>query len=657
MQFSWKSLNYLINLNNISFHEFQQKLTLAGFEIEDIEYNDQLNDKLIKLSITSNRKDEAYYMGLIDEITTIFQQPLKIKLTNSLNYSYLPQNIHQEYELFPYIKINIIHYRKEICQPKWMNTYFNQNNHSNISLLNLIKKYIKIKWNQDIQYFSINENLIKNNINHLYQKLLIQLKKQNNTNELYINNHKLTELNDIKNNKYILLYLPMNKKQYLNHFINSYDELIYLLGTYTNSTISKSYDYIDNILYNKKQKIIFLKEKIIHDTLGPIKKNNNTKLENLHNKKIISILNRLYLKPKYNFFYKHFINHIPTYKINDLQREIDIVEEIGRIYGFHHFLDNIPNIKKKGKISKKTYYIKKIRSILRNLGLNEIVNTSLSTMNKNQYTLYNPMIEEQKCLRNNLLEGIINNYLYNIKINRKNNHIELFEIGKIFPKKNIFHEEINIAGIIHNNHYHRNDWKEKIHNMNWFHAKGLLEIFLETLEVKINWNYTNHYSSKFQNINHLFHDNNKLLLYNMHSQEPIGLFGQINNSLTSGKNNCYIFEINLNNLINSINHKSHLNYNIQSYSIYPLVTRDINIQVNYRYNFEELKEFLISNNKDVIESIYLLNAYNNSIKKIQSLCLRINYRSKYKTLTNDDIQKIEEKMIVFINKFSNSNVS
>nr|QCI07551.1 Phenylalanine-tRNA ligase beta subunit [Malaconema sp.] len=57
MKFSWKTLNYFINLESIKFEKIIEHLTLAGFEVDNIEDSTEIKDKIINLNITANRKE------------------------------------------------------------------------------------------------------------------------------------------------------------------------------------------------------------------------------------------------------------------------------------------------------------------------------------------------------------------------------------------------------------------------------------------------------------------------------------------------------------------------------------------------------------------------------------------------------------------------
>jgi phenylalanyl-tRNA synthetase beta chain len=89
---------------------------------------------------------------------------------------------------------------------------------------------------------------------------------------------------------------------------------------------------------------ILLQYKTIKEILGPIKEsseNNNSLTPDL----ITNYLNRL----KFNHIYHRskliWEVNIPYLRSDDITREIDLVEEIGRLHGFNNFLARLPKIK------------------------------------------------------------------------------------------------------------------------------------------------------------------------------------------------------------------------------------------------------------------------------------------------------------------------
>nr|QCI08463.1 Phenylalanine-tRNA ligase beta subunit [Spermothamnion repens] len=619
-------------------------MTLSGFETNKLTDHSNNQDYIIDIDITSNRKDTSNVVGMAKEISIIFNIPLKIVIFNT--YQYISKPFYQNNNIHNIKYFRSIYITKVIQTntPVWLKKYIKLHSDSHSmydknNLLNSIKQYIKIKWGNNIYYFDGNK---PKNIKALKEKQYDYLIK-----------NTINYTNNDTNNKIILcMFINDNniENQHPYHLINSYNDTIQLLSTYSKCTIGKLSEQNYNL--RNQQQHIKLNKVCLYNILGPIiSKQNNTLTVKQH----LKILSQLQLQPSYKK--KIFKLHIPSHRQIDLMRDIDITEEIARIYGFNNFIDKIPYKHKKGYISKRRLLLKKVKNILCYLGLNEVINSSIvkQDINMNTLTIYNPMTEEQTSMRSNLLENLINNYTYNIK--QKNYLVEMFEVGKTFSQtQNKINEKIEVSGILYNPNYIRSNWEKNTEYMNWFHAKGIIENFFEQLESNIYLQLVA--NTEIKTINYLksiLNPHKTMGIYNQVNDNLIGIFAQINNlHYKNLRNNQlpYIFSIDLDKLLLTIKSVNHFNYIIKPYSSYPSITRDISIHINNQYNILKIKKCILYKYKELVESIKVVNFYRNSKSKSNILCLRITYRSLKTTLENHDINNIHEDIESIIHKIA-----
>lgn len=121
---------------------------------------------------------------------------------------------------------------------------------------------------------------------------------------------------------------------------------------------------------------------------------------------------------------------VPPYRYRDLEREIDLIEEVARLYGYDHFTDTLPTQSEVGYIPTNLQIQRKIRSSLQGLGLTELMQYSLVSANQAQIKIANPLFSEYSALRSNLIDGLINAFEYNQA--QGNGYLKGFEIGRIF---------------------------------------------------------------------------------------------------------------------------------------------------------------------------------------------------------------------------------
>lgn len=120
---------------------------------------------------------------------------------------------------------------------------------------------------------------------------------------------------------------------------------------------------------------------------------------------------------------------------NDIKAKEDLVEEVGRIYGYENLTPKeIPDLRGRAIIGKEFYYAENIKNILNNLGFDEV---SLYTLVQNGYfEVAYPLSSDKKFLRSDLSSGVLDSVSKNFKnlpiIGGRD--VKVFEIGKIFGK-------------------------------------------------------------------------------------------------------------------------------------------------------------------------------------------------------------------------------
>jgi phenylalanyl-tRNA synthetase beta chain len=135
-----------------------------------------------------------------------------------------------------------------------------------------------------------------------------------------------------------------------------------------------------------------------------------------------------------------FTVHIPSWRL-DVEREIDLIEEIARLHGYDKFANSLPEYS--GAVVELPHAKKdaSLRSSLLALGYDEAVSLSfISHEDAEQFSsvpvieLANPLSAEASVMRTSLVPGMLNMLAYNL--NRDSNHVRLFETGNIFALSN-----------------------------------------------------------------------------------------------------------------------------------------------------------------------------------------------------------------------------
>src|SRR5258708_1731102 len=131
-----------------------------------------------------------------------------------------------------------------------------------------------------------------------------------------------------------------------------------------------------------------------------------------------------------------FSVRIPTWRL-DIEREIDLIEEIARLHGYNNFPNTLPAFA--GAVAEIPRAAKesKLRSSLLALGYNEAVSLSFIAHEDAEtfsstpvIELANPLSEEASLMRSALLPGMLNMLAYNL--NRGTDDVRLFEMGDVY---------------------------------------------------------------------------------------------------------------------------------------------------------------------------------------------------------------------------------
>lgn len=717
MYISLKWIQNLIDLHYISLTLLSEKLTLSGFEIEEILKTFYLKetDFILNINLTANRSDLFNITGFAREISSILIKKKDFYLVNTIQLNNLYSTISKKknngnglkcfmwnyflQKKYFYLnkKNNISHFNgcytffylesnllKINPSPQWLQKCLNT---ANINIINNVYDTINfVTLETSYPFFACDLNKLKSFLNATtftfstryplpQQKFEIEINKfvelsQDNL-LLYINNVPISIiglliLKDIEINaatKEILIFgglfdsvqirkssqilglrtqqsIHLEKNLNFNNLEQAFIRLKSLLKV-QNITFSKTLlpkieiiqtlkkesfnRYVENI-----RPILKLKYKEVNNLRG------NSKL--LTNSQIISILESLHFKI-IKTTEKTCQLYIPLSREEDIEKEVDLLEEIIRISGFNNFLSMEANLKQLGTISKLEKLKRIIRNHFINLGLNEILHYTInSNSSSNEVKLKNPIVTETRVFRNNLLNELINKYFFNKK--QKNKNFEAFEIGRTYflsPLGDVKELEL-ISGIFGGTIYNTY-WAEQKNSINWFEAKGFMEQIFNLLNISPTWRRLDNKQIT------LLHPNRsaQLILNN----QNIGVFGQIHpflaktNSITD---EIYLFELNL-DLLNTLWKPIQiLPYTL--YSFHPVSIIDLAFIKSNKVTFEEVKNNMYKIGTPLIESIELFDCYEGSVIPLgyQSLAFKLKFRSFNRTLTTQEINIIIKKM-------------
>lgn len=176
---------------------------------------------------------------------------------------------------------------------------------------------------------------------------------------------------------------------------------------------------------------------------------------------------------------------VPAYRA-DVTREIDVIEEILRIYGYNK-IDSPSKISftpaklnPEDQDALENAWARELQSN----GFNEVMNNSLTSVNDDTdaVKLLNPLSGDLQFMRKSLLEGLLENADYNIK--RKTADIKFFELGKIYHKRKNYEERKQLAMLVSGRNSAEN-WLHPKSATDFYYLKSYVKILLDKLNVNI----------------------------------------------------------------------------------------------------------------------------------------------------------------------------
>ena len=358
----------------------------------------------------------------------------------------------------------------------------------------------------------------------------------------------------------------------------------------------------------------------------------------LKKEEVIDVFTRLGFKVKEN----HAVFHVsvPTRRL-DINIKEDLIEEVGRIYGYEHVVGKLPVLEtKEGSYSKKELLTKELHHRLQGLGLTEVITYSLVRKEDvNKYTNYqneditllDPLTEDRKYLRKSSIPSLLNVWEYNISRNQKN--VAIYESGNIYYKENEeYIEKPMISGLLYGIGTN-NLWQQEKIVVDFYYVKGIIENIMKYLGLN------NRYSFDTNNLPKEFHPGRSCAL--LIDREVVGYFGQVHP--TDCKKEVYVFEL---DLLKIMSHKVRM-VKYKEVSKYPAIHKDVAFIVEKKITSKEIMDVLKHVGGRMVTNIDVFDVYTgeNVGENEKSIAYSITFEDATKTLTDEEVMKVFNKMI------------
>ncbi|MFA4843382.1 MAG: phenylalanine--tRNA ligase subunit beta [Candidatus Margulisiibacteriota bacterium] len=377
---------------------------------------------------------------------------------------------------------------------------------------------------------------------------------------------------------------------------------------------------IDSIGQAMKPKVIELRPERVNAILGA----------DITEGDMISILKRLGFEVK-KAEGKKLKVEIPLFRAMDIEREIDLVEEIARIWGFNRIEPTLPNTSFPGKeVERFDPFLAKVREILTGEGLDEVQSYSLIGPRELAQIGYpadqtvkvsNPLTVEQSVLRPLLLPGMLNVLKHNQ--NRQVENVMIFEIGRVFKpsKEKLPLEGWRVTGLLCGRPFMSALDKGEV---DYFFVKGVVENLLAGLGIEMP----------------AIAPSEHALLQPGKGAElaGIGQFGALHPDIARRAEltkPVFFFAFDLDALFKL--KPAEARY--QPLPKYPAVDRDISMFIPAGVSNQQIVEMVEAIGGELVEAVYPFDKFN------ESIAYRIIYRHPERTLTEEAVNARHQLVI------------
>ena len=333
---------------------------------------------------------------------------------------------------------------------------------------------------------------------------------------------------------------------------------------------------------------------------------------------------------------------IPAYRV-DVQREIDVIEEILRVYGYNNIkFSNKVNATVANSPRTEDYKIQNVVATqLNSQGFHEIMANSLTTADyiqlsemlkeEHNVTMLNPLSSDLATMRQSLLFSGLEAISYNI--NRKNTDLKLFEFGKTYHNYPSGYEEKKHLTLFLTGNRNQETWTTSQKPTDFFLFKGYVNAVLERLGIQ-----------KTQNqplTSDVFSEGIAVSL----GKDTIVEIGVVKKSIVKHfgiKQEVFYADFNWAAILKLISNK----IKFTEIPKYPEVRRDIALLIDQTITYESIYTIAKQTEKSLLKNIDLFDVYEgqNLPEGKKSYALSFSIQDSSKTLTDEQIDKIMNKL-------------
>lgn len=366
-------------------------------------------------------------------------------------------------------------------------------------------------------------------------------------------------------------------------------------------------------------------------------------------RKIVEVLGFTWLKESMD----EFRVAVPLSK-TDVALPADIVEEIMRIDGLDQveIPQNISIAPAHETIAIDAVYREKLSNVLVGMGFREIITNSIANSAwydeataASMVSMLNNLSAELNVMRPSMLESGLQCVAFNL--NRKNNDLKLFELGKTYHSSGTGkYEEQDHLSIYITGNIQESSWLQPARKADFFYAKGIATALLQQAGIREgNWANTSKQGMA------------EAQIFTCGSQELITVGRTSKASLKQFdiKQDVFYIDVHWNQLLQAASGKT-MRY--EEIARFPMVERDLSIVIQKQHSYAQVEAAVAAAQVKKLKHVSLFDVFES--EKLgadkKSLALHFKFADEEKTLTDEEVEKMMGKLMQSLEKNLNAEI-
>ncbi len=341
---------------------------------------------------------------------------------------------------------------------------------------------------------------------------------------------------------------------------------------------------------------------------------------------------------------------VPTFRV-DIAREIDLIEEVARLVGYENIRTTLPKAEVSGEpVPRQQVMERTLRNLMVAQGFNEVINFSFFhpaspeklLINVDDYRsksirVLNPLVEEQSVMRTTLVPSLLETAARNLNHRQVNQRI--FELRRLYlPKEGeeLPHEPLWLGGVL-TGQRNSEGWCEGNETVDFYDAKGIVEELLANFHVQ-------NLSYESSDLEPYYHPGKACTIFA--KKQRLGSFGEIHPDVQRNfalSQAVYYLELSVEALLKVAVDK----LQIVPPSRFPDVTRDVALLLNDAVSYQEVLSTARGVGVRDLADVDIFDLYQGEHLPTghKSLAIRLRYHSHERTLTDEEVGKMHQKVV------------